>query len=353
MQRTIAEINLKAVKDNADAFALATGKKLCAVVKANGYGHGAEEIAAALAGRVEMFAVSIWEEGIALGVAACGKDILVFTPPATLAQAIAIIESGLIVTVADEISAALTVEASRRANRRARVHVKVNGGMNRYGVCGEELKRVCRILREGERAEVEGVYSHLHVSTRSGAEDVRRRFLTSVAEVKEYFPNVKAHFGGTYAALLGEEFCFDMLRVGIGLYGYLPKVELSAAEEAKKPILRKAMTVYAQAVGGGEYQFGGVGYGDFVLCKKGEKLSVLRFGYADGFLRRKENGVLGAENNANNLCMDACIRKSALERGDWLPVMTDADEVADRTGTIAYEVLCAATRRAEFRYVYK
>ena len=83
---------------------------------------------------------------------------------------------------------------------------------------------------------------------------------------------------------------------------------------------------------------------------KGAPLTVLRYGYADGFLRKKNNGVCGYENNANNLCMDACVRVGEGEKGTWLPVLTDAAETARITGTISYEVLCAATRRAEMVY---
>ena len=67
-------------------------------------------------------------------------------------------------------------------------------------------------------------------------------------------------------------------------------------------------------------------------------------------LGRSKSVVCGYENNANNLCMDACVRVGESEKGTWLPVLTDAAETARITGTISYEVLCAATRRAEMVY---
>ena len=70
-------------------------------------------------------------------------------------------------------------------------------------------------------------------------------------------------------------------------------------------------------------------------------------------MRKRENGLNGDKLHINRLCMDACIRKESLEKGKWIPVMTDAAYTAARTGTIAYEVLCAATRRAEFVYDYE
>ena len=116
------------------------------------------------------------------------------------------------------------------------------------------------------------------------------------------------------------------------------------------------MRVYAKTVASRKYTFGGKGYG--ADCSKKEqktlkRLSVCRFGYADGFLRKRKNGVCGEEENANNLCMDVCIRKNEKKRGELVPILADADETAKKTGTISYEVLCSATRRAECIYEYE
>ena len=90
-----------------------------------------------------------------------------------------------------------------------------------------------------------------------------------------------------------------------------------------------------------------------MLCQyieEKQNLSVLRVGYADGFLRSRQNGVHGWENQANCLCMDACMRFGEMPKGRWIPILIDADETAMLAHTISYEVLCAATRRAEFIY---
>ena len=81
MQKVRAEINLQHIRHNAEAFSRLTKTKLCAVVKANAYGHGAEAVTAALCGIADSFVVALIEEGLAIRVAACGKDILVLTPP--------------------------------------------------------------------------------------------------------------------------------------------------------------------------------------------------------------------------------------------------------------------------------
>ena len=90
MQKVIAKINLKAIVTNAKYFKESTGTKLCAVVKANAYGHGAVNVVNALSGLADFFAVSLIEEGIEISTAVCGKDILVLTPPITTEECEAI-----------------------------------------------------------------------------------------------------------------------------------------------------------------------------------------------------------------------------------------------------------------------
>ena len=111
------------------------------------------------------------------------------------------------------------------------------------------------------------------------------------------------------------------------------------------------MKIYAQSLKNRVYHGGGAGYGEEVYLSQGDGFSLLRLGYADGALRTKDNGFVGE--NVNRLCMDVCLQKGVKKRGEWVCVMKDADETAQKTGTIAYEVLCAATRRAEFVYVYE
>ena len=175
-----------------------------------------------------------------------------------------------------------------------------------------------------------------------------------IAVTKGYFPSLIAHLGASYGAMLGENYTFDMVRVGLGLYGYLPcfsTMETGVSADVIRTLdLQKGMSVYAKVVATRKYVFGGLGYGEATDGEGVDRLSVCRVGYADGVLRQRENGMDGWQDNAANLCMDACIRFGAGKIGEWLPIMTDAEETAKRVGTIPYEVLCAITRRAELIY---
>ena len=178
----------------------------------------------------------------------------------------------------------------------------------------------------------------------------RELFLTAVDICKRYFPEVNAHLSATYGALLGQDFAFDMVRIGIGLYGYLPCKPSKRSGVKQAPVLERSMRVYAKRILTRKLEFGGAGYGKELPEQEKTSLSVYRVGYADGLLRKQKNGTVGAEHNAGNACMDACIRKDKGKRGEWVLVLENAADTAKKTGTIPYEVLCAATRRAEYVY---
>lgn len=345
MQKIRAEIHLGNIRRNAEKFLSMTGKRLCAVVKANAYGHGAEEVTTALEPIADTFAVALIDEAIAIRGVVCGKEILVFTPPMDEIQAYTLAVNGFTASIPDLRTARLLSEVCRRYALPVRAHLKVNTGMNRYGMNVSMLGKVCKFLSADPFVRVTGLYSHLYTNEYSVALVQRARFVQAQAVCKRYYPDVISHLSATYGAMLGKEFAFDMTRIGIGLYGYEPS-------GTKTLGLEKGMTVYAPVVTDRKFSYGGAGYGKTFSNEEIEKigrLAVCRYGYADGFLRRRDNGTTAWEKNANNLCMDVCIRKGGVKRR-YLPVLTDADETAEQTGTISYEVLCAATRRAEFVY---
>lgn len=353
MQKVIAKINLKAIENNASALKNLTGVRLCAVVKANAYGHGIEAVTSALSSAADMFAVALIEEGKEIRVAACGKPILVLTPPADEAQAEEILRNGFIASVSDFRTAGMILSCAERCALSARVHLKVNTGMNRYGMNVFMLGRVCKLFKGNPSVAVEGIYSHLYTHSFEESERQRQLFLRMKRVCERYYPSVISHLSATYGALLGESFAFDMVRVGLGLYGYLPDgIALSLRECIR---LEKAMKVYALAVQSRKYSFGGAGYGILDERTKDSlsELTVLRVGYADGFARKKENGMTGRERNLSPLCMDVCVRRGRKRSGGYVPVMTDAEETAKESGTISYEILCAVTGRAEFVYEYR
>ncbi len=332
------------IRQNARFWKEKSGVKLCAVVKADAYGHGGEEVVFALSEIADMFAVALVEEGMAIKTAACGRDILVFTPPITEEECYALLVGGFLISVPNLFTARLVAKVSAQYRLPARVHLKVNTGMNRYGMHPSMLGKVCRFLQNRQRISVEGLYSHLYACEQATCERQRREFLQMQRICKRYFSSFTSHLGATYGAVLGKSFSFDMVRIGIGLYGYTPT-------ESKLPLLR-GMKVETKIVLNRKYTQGGVGYGAVPENRENPmRLELCRVGYADGILRQRQNGVDGWERQITSACMDVSIREGGARRGQVVPIVTDAEQTAKRTGTISYEVLCAATRRAERVYL--
>lgn len=337
MQENRAVIRLDAVRANAQFFsARAHGAKLCAVVKADAYGHGAPAVAAALSGIADMFAVALVEEGAQLRHAGIAEDILVLCPPLCEADVLRGARHRLILTVADAADYSLIVRTCVRYGVCVACHVKVNTGMNRFGFDEPEFAAFLA-GRFSDNVRVEGIYSHFYrPESASAAERQFVLFRHFCMLAQGAFGRLVCHIAATGGSLASEAYCLDMVRIGLGLYGYLPD-GFSLPENP----LRPALSVWSTVACAREYRGGGAGYGSYV--PQSRSLSVLRAGYADGFFRVRGRG--------NNLCMDACVDESPREKYGEVCILSDADEYARRHGTISYEVLVNAGRRAVREYV--
>ena len=331
MQPCRAVIRLDAIRGNAALLrAKAAGAKLCAVVKADAYGHGGAMVCQALAGVADCFAVTLVEEGVRLRLAGISADILVLVPPLSIEEAVRAALYGLIVSVGDGQDIALVSRALAGRGLTVRVHLQVNTGMNRFGfeeapfaaLCGEGLPPCMR---------AEGIYSHFYAPHDAAVtREQFSRFCAFRARAEQAFGRLTAHIAATGGVLAAEGYCLDLVRPGIGLYGYAPQGFARGG-------LRPAMRVYAQVAANRIYRGGGMGYRS--LRPRGDALAVVRCGYADGFFRR------------GRLCMDAAVEESPRKKYERVCVLSDADECARACGTISYEVLVRAAARAERVYV--
>ena len=331
--RNIAVIDLRTLKNNAKKVkaALPSGVKLCAVVKADAYGHGACECANALYKIADCYAVALVEEGIALRLSGIDKDIIVLIPIKKEEAPVAV-EYGLSLTVANVTDISVLEREGKKQDKTVKVHVAINSGMNRLGVNVEELDGICFKLKKCRYVKLKGVFSHF-----ACPENKKRRlaalkkFSAAAKKLKTVNLDVIKHISASGGFLCGEY--QDMVRIGILLYGYKP----FKSDFPVKPVMRiYSHTVVKRNVKKGEL----VLYGDKPLSK-GAKYSLVRVGYADGFLRKKTEGLI------NNRCMDT---SGVIGNFDG-KVLTDADKIAKERKTISYEVLCSATSRAEKKYI--
>jgi glycosyltransferase involved in cell wall biosynthesis len=123
MQKTVAKINLKSIQNNAKIFKETTGVKLCAVVKANAYGHGGVEISNALDNIADFFAVALIEEGLEIRQAVCEKEILIFTPPTDENEVGLLLDDRFILTVDSLRTAKLIERVARISQKTIKVHL--------------------------------------------------------------------------------------------------------------------------------------------------------------------------------------------------------------------------------------
>ncbi len=323
MQKTLSVIDLNAIKSNALKIRKILGNRFFyAVVKADAYGHGAEEVARAIESFVDGFCVAIVDEGIALRVAGVTKPVLVFTPPLDKSD----------VERAEFYSLELTVNSVETAKliKGAMCHIKVNTGMNRSGCNLSELQNVLDALNADR---IVSVYSHLYAPENT-SESRKQLALFNRAEqlVKARNSNIFGHLSASGGVLRGGEFLKDGARVGILLYGYAPSGFYTKE-------FTPALKVYARRTQQTTFIGGGIGYN--LADRNYGKLSVYRLGYADGFFR-------GVPLGEKTLCMDAFISDGG---EDKKCVLSDADAYARLAGTISYEVLTSVTKRSERVYL--
>lgn len=331
--RNLAVINLHRLYLNAKEVKkrLPENVKFCAVVKADAYGHGAAEVASALYKIADCFAVALTEEGIALRRAGIDKEILILVP-VFKEDIAAAVRNGFTLTVQSVFDVNLAEKEGVRQKRKVKVHVALNTGMNRLGANDDELDGVLAALKKSKYVSLQGAFSHYACPEN---ENLRKaalsKFLYACEKLKTVNPDLTKHISASGGFLKGDY--LDMVRVGILLYGYKP----FGAEIGVKPVLK----IWSRALTKRRVRRGDIaGYGSKKVKRKTE-YSIVRAGYADGFLRKKVKGLI------NNRCMD-----TSLIVGDFDGViLDDADKIAKNTGTISYEVLCSATVRAEKKYI--
>ncbi len=343
MQEMTVQIHVNKLRNNAVALKGKTNRFLYAVVKADAYGHGAAAVVNALYGVADAFAVALVSEALAIKQVAAGKEILIFTPPTSEDDVVVAAKNGFTLTATDLKSATLIASAVKRYGLTVSAEIKVNTGMNRYGVYGATLGKVCSVLKRSGQVRVQGVYSHLYSQDKNLCEEQRLRFMDGVKICRRYFPLARAHLASTFGITLGKEYFFDGVRIGLGLYGYSP------CDSAKLPI-SPVMSGRAICVACRKCLFGGVGYGKERKDLYGQPIAVLRGGYAEGLgLVAESNGVKPPL--VGNCCMDVSFSKAETPVGKKTLLFKNVAPMAAARNTSVYEVLCLLGLRASKEYI--
>ena len=365
-----AEISASAIAHNVAALReVMGGSLLCAVVKANGYGHGAVFAAtAALAGGADSLAVAIVDEGIELREAGITAPVLLLAeiPPETIPDALA---HSLTITVGSLEGANAAVRCAERLDGVHRVHVKVDTGMHRMGVAPGAVAEVVDVLRASEAIDLEGIYTHFSVA--DGPSDAERAFTRGQIERfdevidalgrRGALPRI-VHEANSAGALGYPDARRSMVRVGLALYGYLPDGWLVGALEEKGVALEAALTLRARVVAVRRVEAGErPSYGRRRALARPATVATVPFGYADGYPRRLFDAGADVLINgrryplAGNVTMDQLLidcGDDPVTVGDEVVLLgrqgdeaITADEWAARATTITWEILCGIGAR--------
>ena len=378
MRPTWVSVDLDAVAHNVAAFdALVGDAAVCAVVKADGYGHGAPAVAAAaVRAGASWLAVALVEEATELRTAGVSAPILVLSEPRPDEMAEVVALGGVRPTLYTPAGIEACAEAARAGEAGESVgfekggplavHLKVDTGMHRVGVRPDAAVATARrIITAG--LTLEGVFSHC--STADVPQDPFTgiqvdRFdavLADLAAVDIQPPVV--HLANTAATLTRPDTHRSLVRVGIGVYGVAPGP--GVADACRALGLRQAMSIrsqvtHLQVVPAGE----GVGYGHRWVADRETRLATVPMGYADGLARAWGLGgeaLIGGRRRPlrGAVSMDALMVEvdESVTLGDEVVLLgrqgdeeIGADQVADTIGIIPWEVLCSLSHRPPRRY---
>ncbi len=311
--------------------------KFCAVVKADAYGHGAEQIANAIYTECDCFAVAIVQEAIRLRQSAIDKDILVLTPPFNCDLADAVFYDLTLSVDSEDILNKIERECKRQ-KKQIKIHIKYNTGMNRLGVDSlKELERLAKRISASKYLVLDGLFSHLPCpENKKSTKLAQNKFLLANNLIKGYNNKAVCHLSASGGFL--KSVPSDMVRIGILMYGYKP---FPSDMVKVKPIMK----IYAPLLKERALKKGDKCLYGQTLLNQDKRLYLVRYGYADGLPRQKTKGQF------NNRCMDVTACENAKLTKKGVLIMGNADKIAKTYGTISYEVLTKCAIRSKKTYI--
>lgn len=359
---TQAEVDLSAIAFNLTGIRKKVGEttKILAVVKANAYGHGNTTVSRFIERKyADYFGVAIVEEGMALRTAGITKPILVFTPPVHN-QIDAYFAYDLEPTISSADDAQALDRAARKRKRTLYAHLKIDTGMNRIGVKVRDLAPFLKTIASVRRIEFKGGFTHF-----ATAEERDKTFTLQQFGFFQDALHTLRHHGvdpelihcANSAAILDfpETYC-SMVRPGISMYGYYP-----SRESSRSIPLRPAMSVTTKIalvkwIDAGE----SVSYGRRFVASKRTKIATLPIGYGDGYSRLLTGKSVVLIHGTRfplvgTICMDMLmvnVGDADVAIGDKATLLGRENgqeiscwDLAERVGTIPYELLCGFSAR--------
>lgn len=359
------EIDASAIANNTRMLKqlVGAGVTLMAVVKADGYGHGAVLAAqTALANGADYIGVANIQEALDLRTAGVGAPLFVmgYTPFDAVRLAV---QNSLTLALYDPQQAAAFDRAARDAGQKLRVHVKVDTGFGRLGLRPEETLQLFRQLRGMPFIEVEGIYTHF-----SSADSDPEHTAKQANELRQVVRPLRAagyefryvHAANSAGTLASPDNHFNMVRPGLALYGLTPSPDVTLPLGFQPAMTWKTVVAQVRTLPAGHP----IGYGNTYVTRQPERIAVLPIGYADGFRRGPDFGEVLIHGQRAPILGRVSMEKtvvgvdhiSGVGIGDEVVILgkqdgaaITAEDIAERVGTINYEIVTNALPRVPRR----
>ncbi|MBO7394122.1 MAG: alanine racemase [Abditibacteriota bacterium] len=359
-----AIVDLSAVKSNIEAIKkLVGGRAVMPAVKANGYGHGSVEVAAScIAGGADALCVSCVNEGIELRNAGITKDIIILgSMPSEVCEEIAAYNLTPAVCSLEFAEALSKAAAKVKEGEKQKIHLKLDTGMGRIGVRSEDAPDFAEKLRAFGNLDLEGMFTHFPCSDENDRSFTLEQ-IEKFAKVQSVLKVRLPHAANSGAVLGYPEAYFAGVRPGIIVYGYYPSDECPRTIDLKRALTLKTEIAFLKTVPAGT----SVSYGRTYKTNRPSKIATLPIGYADGYPRvlsgRGEAAVRGVRVPiVGRICMDMCMADvtdvPGVSVGDEVTLYgggydyLSVDKIAEKAGTISYELLCAIGNRVPRIYI--
>jgi len=367
-QRAWIEVKGKAIETNVRQLRLKLSKncQFMAVVKADGYGHDAKLVSDyAVKGGASQLGVATLKEGIKLRSFGVKKPILILGNLYTKKDFIITFKNDLMPTISSIRECLICNNIGKHFGLKFALHLKVDTGMSRLGFESNKFAQQFEKIKSFENISIEGIYSHLSSADEDNSLDPesstqlqRLKFQELLKQINvARHPNIKVHLANSAGMLLNKDFHFNMVRVGLSMYGYNPFAKIDKNQSLQPALFLKVKVTFIRIIDKGV----SVSYGGKFVSSRKTKLAVLSIGYADGVPRNLSGKIKAIYNNkfypqVGSITMDQMMvditGSDEIKVGSTMILLgSDGDKTispidwARESKTIPWEILCSFKNR--------
>ncbi len=362
--RMRADVDLTAIRKNIETMKclIPDGKKILAVIKANAYGHGAIEVANVLDDMADYYGVAFVDEAVELRHAGVNKPILILGHTDESLFDV-LIEQNITQTIYSLEQAKVLSELAMQKGKKAKIHIKIDTGMNRIGFpCEKESVDVIADISRLPGIDMEGIYTHYYLADavdKSLANKQLEKYTVMLRWLEDEDVTFKIrHISNSAGIMEMPNDSYDMVRSGIATYGLYPSDEMDQEACVLYPAMElKSHITHVKKVTSGET----IGYGATYIVPEDKMIATVEVGYADGYPRALSNqGRMLVHGQyapiVGRVCMDqtmidvshidnVCVGDEVVLVGKQGEYRISVEELADMSASFNYEFVCNVNRR--------